>query len=577
MKIKIFKILTLFSLLAFPLLWQFLGFASFLFALLPLIMIYKEIFSYSFAKKVILNEATLKEGNIFHWFMYRRTILRIFCFFAAILLVGEIFHELFVLGKLEYIFIFIFLPFLFLLSKKVFLNYLSEHDYNKLKIIILASLLATLLFLIFYYFEIRNHELTSLTFKDFMSQNANIYRGSENIYLDRISLFFNNIKQAKLWFLSYQDYASFSLYIVLAFTFLSSFFLFIGFNHIVSYILTFQKGEKDFHFNLFFKSLFTLLYISLIFSFTHFVDFYKVKIVKANYVPLCGSHFLLNAPDSIRALLALNEDFLDEQIKELNSSLKNATYENMDKTVKFIADKVYSTWFDYIYAGKWLKGIFSKEPSKDYMNEAWDESLEKFINPNFTKIVQEKFSFIKGAYEKTLKSFVKEGNLLSQKEVEDCLQLDGLLMDFTKKSRRDLSLSLGIGTAAGVKIGSKFAAKMATKTATKTAAKATAKTATKTAASAGSGALAGAAVGSVGGPIGAAAGAIIGSVATFVGADLAINYVDEKITRQKFEKELAEELELYSEEFIKNIDKSLRAIFSSFEKKVVIKGRKEDS
>lgn len=573
MKIKIFKILTVFSLLAFPLLWQFLGFYAFSFAILPLFMIYKEIFSYSFAKKVILNEATLKEGNLFHWFMYRRTILRIFCFFTAIFLVAELFHELFLLEKLEYIFIFLIVPFIFLLSQKVFLSYLLQHDYNKLKVILLASLLSALLYSLFYYFELRHHELTSLTFHEFLSQKANIYRGSDNIYLDRISLFLNNIRQAKLWFLTYKDYQNFSLYLVLLVTFFHAFFVYIGLNHIITYLFKIQKGEKDFHFSLFFKSLFTLIYISLIFSLTHFVDFYKIKIIKSKYVPLCGSHFLLNAPDSVRALLALNEDFLNEELEKLNSSLRTASYKNMDKTVKFIADKVYSTWFDYIYAGKWIKGIFSKEPPKDYMNEAWDESLNKFINPQFTELVQEKFSFIKKTYEQTLKNFVKEGNLLSSKDLESCLQLDNLMMNFEKKAKRDLVLSLGIGTTAGVKIGAKFATKMATKTATKTAVKTTAKTTAKTAASAGSGAIAGASIGAFGGPIGAAAGALLGSVATFVVADFAVNYVDEKLTRQDFEIELAKELELYSEEFIKNIDESLRAIFTDFERKVVIKGR----
>lgn len=151
MRVKLFKILTIFSLLVFPLIWQFFGFFSFLLMILPLIMIYKEIFSYSFAKKVILNEATLKSGNLFHWFMYRRTILRICCFFAAIFLTAEIFHELFLLEKLEYIFIFLFLPFVFLLTQRVFLRYLTRNDYNKFKVIILSSFLCSLIFSVIYF------------------------------------------------------------------------------------------------------------------------------------------------------------------------------------------------------------------------------------------------------------------------------------------------------------------------------------------------------------------------------------------------------------------------------------------
>ncbi|WQY44214.1 hypothetical protein KVJ95_02020 [Helicobacter pylori] len=250
-------------------------------------------------------------------------------------------------------------------------------------------------------------------------------------------------------------------------------------------------------------------------------------------------------PDLISDLIKNNLDSHQQEINDLLSSSKDKMYSKVDAQIDNLFDPIENNvdkFLDWHYS---LKGNYSelapfvaKKLGLSVEDALFNKLQEKFLGADYKQRLQTMTNNISDAFISLLRQHKKDTEKIATQEVADIPQVVESLKNIDDRTERDLKLKMGfaaaIGATAGVgagKLMKRLVPKLVEKLGTKLGAKFLAK-------------------------FGIAVG---GGVLSTLGADVALNYIDEWLHRDEFKKEILNNIN----EMKKNLKESYKISFDN--------------
>ncbi len=250
-------------------------------------------------------------------------------------------------------------------------------------------------------------------------------------------------------------------------------------------------------------------------------------------------------PDPISDLIKNNLDSHQQEISDLLSSSKDKMYSKVDAQIDNLFDPIENNvdkFLDWHYS---LKGNYSelalfvaKKLGLSVEDALFNKLQEKLLGADYKQRLQTMTNNISDAFISLLRQHKKDTEKIATQGVAGIPQVVESLKNIDDRTERDLKLKMGfaaaIGAMAGVgagKLMKKLAPKLVEKLGTKLGAKFLAK-------------------------FGIAVG---GGVLSTLGADVALNYIDEWLHRDEFKKEILNNIN----EMKKNLKESYKISFDN--------------
>ncbi|BAW65388.1 hypothetical protein [Helicobacter pylori] len=250
-------------------------------------------------------------------------------------------------------------------------------------------------------------------------------------------------------------------------------------------------------------------------------------------------------PDPISDLIKNNLDSHQQEISDLLSSSKDKMYSKVDAQIDNLFDPIENNvdkFLDWHYS---LKGNYSelalfaaKKLGLSVEDALFNKLQEKFLGADYKQRLKTMTDNISDAFISLLRQHKKDTEKIATQGVADIPQVVESLKNIDDRIERDLKLKMGfavaIGATAGVgagKLMKRLAPKLVEKLGTKLGAKFLAK-------------------------FGIAVG---GGVLSTLGADVALNYIDEWLHRDEFKKEILNNIN----EMKKNLKESYKISFDN--------------
>ncbi len=250
-------------------------------------------------------------------------------------------------------------------------------------------------------------------------------------------------------------------------------------------------------------------------------------------------------PDLILDLIKNNLDSHQQEISDLLSSSKDKMYSKVDAQIDNLFDPIENNvdkFLDWHYS---LKGNYSelallvaKKLGLSVEDALFNKLQEKFLGADYKQRLKTMTDNISDAFISLLRQHKKDTEKIATQGVADIPQVAESLKNIDDQIERDLQLKMGfaaaIGATAGVgagKLMKRLAPKLVKKLGTKLGAKFLAK-------------------------FGIAVG---GGVLSTLGADVALNYIDEWLHRDEFKKEILNNIN----EMKKNLKESYKISFDN--------------
>ncbi len=250
-------------------------------------------------------------------------------------------------------------------------------------------------------------------------------------------------------------------------------------------------------------------------------------------------------PDLILDLIKNNLDSHQQEISDLLSSSKDKMYSKVDAQIDNLFDPIENNvdkFLDWHYS---LKGNYSelallvaKKLGLSVEDALFNKLQEKFLGADYKQRLKTMTDNISDAFISLLRQHKKDTEKIATQGVADIPQVAESLKNIDDQIERDLQLKMGfaaaIGATAGVGAGAlmeRLAPKLVEKLGTKLGAKFLAK-------------------------FGIAVG---GGVLSTLGADVALNYIDEWLHRDEFKKEILNNIN----EMKKNLKESYKISFDN--------------
>ncbi|GAA9654277.1 hypothetical protein HpVa89_02150 [Helicobacter pylori] len=250
-------------------------------------------------------------------------------------------------------------------------------------------------------------------------------------------------------------------------------------------------------------------------------------------------------PDLISDLIKNNLDSHQQEISDLLSSSKDKMYSKVDAQIDNLFDPIENNvdkFLDWHYS---LKGNYSelalfvaKKLGLSVEDALFNKLQEKLLGADYKQRLQTMTDNISDAFISLLRQHKKDTEKIATQGVADISQVVESLKNIDDRTERDLKLKMGfaaaIGATAGVgagKLMKRLVPKLVEKLGTKLGAKFLAK-------------------------FGIAVG---GGVLSTLGADVALNYIDEWLHRDEFKKEILNNIN----EMKKNLKESYKISFDN--------------
>ncbi len=250
-------------------------------------------------------------------------------------------------------------------------------------------------------------------------------------------------------------------------------------------------------------------------------------------------------PDPISDLIKNNLDSHQQEISDLLSSSKDKMYSKVDAQIDNLFDPIENNvdkFLDWHYS---LKGNYSelalfiaKKLGLSVEDALFNKLQEKFLGADYKQRLKTMTDNISDAFISLLRQHKKDTEKIATQGVADIPQVVESLKNIDDRTERDLKLKMGfaaaIGATAGVgagKLMKRLVPKLVEKLGTKLGAKFLAK-------------------------FGIAVG---GGVLPTLGADVALNYIDEWLHRDEFKKEILNNIN----EMKKNLKESYKISFDN--------------
>ncbi len=250
-------------------------------------------------------------------------------------------------------------------------------------------------------------------------------------------------------------------------------------------------------------------------------------------------------PDLIPDLIKNNLDSHQQEISDLLSSSKDKMYSKVDAQIDNLFDPIENNvdkFLDWHYS---LKGNYSdlalfvaKKLGLSVEDALFNKLQEKFLGADYKQRLKTMTDNISDAFISLLRQHKKDTEKIATQGVADIPQVVESLKNIDDRIERDLKLKMGfaaaIGATAGVgagKLMKRLVPKLVEKLGTKLGAKFLAK-------------------------FGIAVG---GGVLSTLGADVALNYIDELLHRDDFKKEILNNIN----EMKKNLKESYKISFDN--------------
>ncbi len=254
-------------------------------------------------------------------------------------------------------------------------------------------------------------------------------------------------------------------------------------------------------------------------------------------------------PDPISGLIKNNLDSHQQEISDLLSSSKDKMYSKVDAQIDNLFDPIENNvdkFLDWHYS---LKGNYSelalfvaKKLGLSVEDALFNKLQEKLLGADYKQRLQTMTDNISDAFISLLRQHKKDTEKIATQGVADIPQVAEFLKNIDDRTERDLQLKMGfvvaIGATAGVGAGAlmkRLAPKLVEKIGAKLGAKGGAKFLAK---------------------FGIAVG---GGVLSTLGADVALNYIDEWLHRDDFKKEILNNIN----EMKKNLKESYKTGFDN--------------
>ncbi|GAA9506026.1 hypothetical protein HpHA31_01100 [Helicobacter pylori] len=232
-------------------------------------------------------------------------------------------------------------------------------------------------------------------------------------------------------------------------------------------------------------------------------------------------------PDPISDLIKNNLDSHQQEISDLLSSSKDKMYSKVDAQIDNLFDPIENNvdkFLDWHYS---LKGNYSelalfvaKKLGLSVEDALFNKLQEKFLGSDYKQRLKTMTDNISDAFISLLRQHKKDTEKIATQGVADIPQVVESLKNIDDRTERDLKLKMGfavaIGATAGVGAGAlmeRLVPKLVEKLGTKLGAK-------------------------VGAKFLAKFGIAVGGVLSTLGADVALNYIDEWLHRDDFKKEI---------------------------------------
>ncbi|GAA9342555.1 hypothetical protein BTM409_10280 [Helicobacter pylori] len=253
-------------------------------------------------------------------------------------------------------------------------------------------------------------------------------------------------------------------------------------------------------------------------------------------------------PDPISDLIKNNLDSHQQEISDLLSSSKDKMYSKVDAQIDNLFDPIENNvdkFLDWHYS---LKGNYSelallaaKKLGLSVEDALFNKLQEKLLGADYKQRLKTMTDNISDAFIGLLRQHKKDTEKIATQGVADIPQVVESLKNIDDRIERDLKLKMGfaasIGLTAGVGAGAlmeRLAPKLVKKLGTKLGAK-------------------------VGAKFLAKFGIAVGGVLSTLGADVALNYIDEWLHRDDFKKEILNNIN----EMKKNLKESYKISFDN--------------
>ncbi|BAJ54946.1 hypothetical protein [Helicobacter pylori] len=253
-------------------------------------------------------------------------------------------------------------------------------------------------------------------------------------------------------------------------------------------------------------------------------------------------------PDPISDLIKNNLDSHQQEISDLLSSSKDKMYSKVDAQIDNLFDPIENNvdkFLDWHYS---LKGNYSepallaaKKLDLSVEDALFNKLQEKFLGADYKQRLKTMTDNISDAFISLLRQHKKDTEKIATQGVADIPQVVESLKNIDDQIERDLKLKMrfaaAIGATAGVgagKLMKRLVPKLVEKLGTKLGAK-------------------------VGAKFLAKFGIAVGGVLSTLGADVALNYIDEWLHRDEFKKEILNNIN----EMKKNLKESYKISFDN--------------
>ncbi|GAA6800977.1 hypothetical protein BTM502_02180 [Helicobacter pylori] len=253
-------------------------------------------------------------------------------------------------------------------------------------------------------------------------------------------------------------------------------------------------------------------------------------------------------PDPISDLIKNNLDSHQQEISDLLSSSKDKMYSKVDAQIDNLFDPIENNvdkFLDWHYS---LKGNYSelalfvaKKLGLSVEDALFNKLQEKLLGADYKQRLKTMTDNISDAFISLLHQHKKDTEKIATQGVADIPQVVESLKNIDDRTERDLKLKMGfvasIGATAGVgagKLMKRLVPKLVEKLGTKLGAK-------------------------VGAKFLAKFGIAVGGVLSTLGADVALNYIDEWLHRDDFKKEILNNIN----EAKKNLKESYKISFDN--------------
>ncbi|PSM51754.1 putative membrane protein [Campylobacter blaseri] len=542
--------IVVFLALFFIFIQDFYCFNIILFFILFTLVIFLEIFSYKYGYRIVFNSAFFANSSIFKRLFSGKLTISFISVFISLFYAGYLIFGLLFLTKIDFLFIFLALPSIFLLTKFTILRYFKKEfkhiDITSKKwIIILSSFISCAMYAILFFNDF-DVEIIDNNFFEYLRISEPVSNFKCDILNEAYaySFYANN---SALWFKNafLQDYKFIAIFLL----FMNKFIFFIALNHLISFILSSDESKNGFGY--FLNTIAVLAYVVFVFlgaSYLSYDEVYEPKKKETQVEKVFkiiinnGMKFDINASslDVLKNDINITKSKNLDNAKAVTDKYIDDIYEVGAKNLsKKLADFRYSPFVDYMVLWHSAVGKGANEYVYDKFKKFVDESFDKnFIN-NLENLVKIGI----GKFEKDL-----------YKDVDRNIPNTAVVAfdtNFTNIDSRNLNrVKISGFSVAGLGVG--LVGKTLLKTASKTAAKTGAKIATSSGAG-GSGLVCGA---------GAFVCVPAFAVATWFGFDYAFAKGDEFINRDEYEKSIYEEIMQNKDEFKSSINLELEKTYN---------------